>query len=179
MPRFESASLVAIQVKFRLGLWLVPVYWCLFVINFFLCFPDTQKTACLKVEHKPPLLHVPIYFKSVDGTLMSGSSWSTVSLNLQDIIHQFAAVNSAQRSLAEQSGEADDSERIPTKRHRRPLFNERADDGATITQPLPSGAFGKVLYIKVYANCRLRRIWFSNGAPNDRHPWEFDLYGTS
>ena len=39
MPRFESASLVAIQVKFRLGLWLVPVYWCLFVINFFSLLP--------------------------------------------------------------------------------------------------------------------------------------------
>jgi hypothetical protein len=28
---------------------------------------------------------------------------------------------------------------------------------------LPSGPFGQVTYVRIYANCRLRRIWFVSG----------------
>ncbi|KAJ6627971.1 hypothetical protein B0H10DRAFT_1992964 [Mycena sp. CBHHK59/15] len=29
----------------------------------------------------------------------------------------------------------------------------------------------------IYATCRLRRIWFSQGGPSKKAPWEFELYG--
>jgi len=42
---------------------------------------------------------------------------------------------------------------------------------------LPGGAYSHVAYVKVYATCRLRRIWFSEGGPSKKFPWEFELYG--
>lgn len=42
---------------------------------------------------------------------------------------------------------------------------------------LPSGSYSHVAYLKVYATCRLRRIWFSQGGPSQKAPWEFELYG--
>lgn len=41
---------------------------------------------------------------------------------------------------------------------------------------MPSGTFSHVSYVKVYATCRLRRIWFSEGGLQQRLPWEFQLY---
>ena len=54
------------------------------------------------------------------------------------------------------------------------------DDNSRLTPglaPLPSGKFGKVVYVKVYANCRLRRIWFSEGRREGELPWELGLFG--
>jgi len=41
---------------------------------------------------------------------------------------------------------------------------------------LPSVRFSHVSYVKVYATCRLRRIWFSETDSSQRLPWEFELY---
>jgi hypothetical protein len=41
---------------------------------------------------------------------------------------------------------------------------------------LPSGKHSHVSYVRVYATCRLRRIWFSEGGPSRKLPWEFNLY---
>ncbi|KAJ7800395.1 hypothetical protein B0H14DRAFT_2900097 [Mycena olivaceomarginata] len=54
---------------------------------------------------------------------------------------------------------------------------------ATVTLHLPTlmpasfGAFAHTSYVKVYATCRLRRIWFSQSGPSKQAPWEFELYG--
>lgn len=46
---------------------------------------------------------------------------------------------------------------------------------------LPTGRFQSISYVKIYANCRVRRIWVSQGGPTnrgDRDGWpdEFQLY---
>jgi len=41
---------------------------------------------------------------------------------------------------------------------------------------LPSARFSHVSYVKVYATCRLKRIWFSEEDSSQRLPWEFQLY---
>ena len=41
---------------------------------------------------------------------------------------------------------------------------------------LPSARLSHVSYVKVYATCRLKRIWFSEVDSSQRLPWEFELY---
>jgi hypothetical protein len=41
---------------------------------------------------------------------------------------------------------------------------------------LPGARFSHVSYVKVYATCRLKRIWFSEADSSQRLPWEFELY---
>ena len=49
-------------------------------------------------------------------------------------------------------------------------------------RPIPKDAFACVTFVKVYANCRLRRIWFSESKHSSSSgvamhtPWEFQLY---
>lgn len=57
--------------------------------------------------------------------------------------------------------------------------NEDASESLGQAMPLPNAGFGSVRYVKVYATCRLRRIWLSKDArgDGDNLPWEFGLYG--
>lgn len=41
---------------------------------------------------------------------------------------------------------------------------------------VPSGTYSHVSYVKVYATCRMRRMWFSEGGPQQRLPSEFQLF---
>jgi len=41
---------------------------------------------------------------------------------------------------------------------------------------IPGGTYSHVSYVRVYANCRLRRIWFGENDPKEKVPWEFELY---
>jgi len=42
------------------------------------------------------------------------------------------------------------------------------------------GTYSHVSYVKVYATCRLRRVWFSEMSGADQMlPWEFEMYGAS
>ncbi|KAI0676566.1 hypothetical protein C8Q78DRAFT_998348 [Trametes maxima] len=52
----------------------------------------------------------------------------------------------------------------------------REDEPASSSVQVPSGTYSHVSYVKVYATCRLRRIWFSEGGPQQQQPWEFQLY---
>ncbi|KAI0302406.1 hypothetical protein B0F90DRAFT_1911626 [Multifurca ochricompacta] len=44
---------------------------------------------------------------------------------------------------------------------------------------LPSARFSHVSYVKVYATCRLKRVWFSEADSSQKLPWEFELYAES
>jgi hypothetical protein len=41
---------------------------------------------------------------------------------------------------------------------------------------LPNARFSRISYVKVYATCRLKRIWFSEEDSSQRLPLEFELY---
>ncbi|KAH8105587.1 hypothetical protein DFH11DRAFT_1290162 [Phellopilus nigrolimitatus] len=133
-----------------------------------------QKEATLKCQYDPPLLHVPLRFPSASSRPLT--AWSTVSLDLRSMIHQFGSIGAAQQADFDHEGAYTDDEKDGrrTSVRQRPSLPGGSGAGAL----LPSGTFGKVLYVKVYASCRVRRIWFSE----DRRgalPSEFQLYSSS
>ncbi|KAH0826697.1 hypothetical protein J3R83DRAFT_5090 [Lanmaoa asiatica] len=118
-----------------------------------------QKSPKLVRNHgASPLLHLPLAFSPSSSSLLT--AWSTIALNLPKFVPQFASLAHIQSS----SQFADD--------------HYPAEGGGTSNQvPLPSGTYSHLAFIKIYATCRLRRIWLSESAPITRTPWEFELYG--
>ncbi|KAM5536089.1 hypothetical protein V8D89_010188 [Ganoderma adspersum] len=115
-----------------------------------------QKQPKLKLE-STPLLLLPLSFPPPSSRPLT--SWSTISLNLPSLLPHFSSAALAQTD--EDEGES-------------PTTSSRSHMGAH-TQ-VPGGTYSHVSYVKVYATCRLRRIWLSEGGPQQRLPWEFQLY---
>ncbi|KAH7905051.1 hypothetical protein BJ138DRAFT_1138381 [Hygrophoropsis aurantiaca] len=57
-----------------------------------------------------------------------------------------------------------------------PDGEEGGQAAQTPNSEVPSGQYSYLAHIKVYATCRLRRIWLSDSGPSQRIPWEFELY---
>ncbi|KAI0282785.1 hypothetical protein BGY98DRAFT_911964 [Russula aff. rugulosa BPL654] len=98
----------------------------------------------------PPLLHLPLSFPTASSTPLT--SWSTISIYLPTLISHFSS---------------------------RALVRNLQDDEEDVRLyeiELPSVRFSHVSYVKVYATCRLKRIWFSEADSSQRLPWEFELY---
>jgi hypothetical protein len=74
------------------------------------------------------------------------TSWSTITLNIASLIPYFSSAS---------------------------LVSE---DSSNPGAPVPRGSLSNITYIKIYATCRLRRIWFSEDGSNQQLPWEFQLY---
>ncbi|KAJ6557957.1 hypothetical protein B0H19DRAFT_1149197 [Mycena capillaripes] len=113
-----------------------------------------QKEPRLKPPTKPsspPLLHLPLSFPSISSRPLT--SWATVTLDLKTLLPHFTS-----SSLL-------------------PRGTEGAHMSSSLLGAMPSGSFSHTSYVKVYATCRLRRIWFSQGGPSKQAPWEFELYG--
>ena len=117
----------------------------------FRCF--LQKQPSLKLSSDtPPLLHLPLMFPPTSSLPLT--SWCSVDLNVATYLPSFSA-----------------SSLLSTPDDERP---------SGPTRPVPSGTFSHISYIKVYATCRLRRIWLSETWPLDqRVPWEFELYSST
>ncbi|EJF57355.1 hypothetical protein DICSQDRAFT_69627 [Dichomitus squalens LYAD-421 SS1] len=105
-----------------------------------------------------PLLLLPLSFPPSSSRPLT--SWSTTSLNLPSLLPHFS-------SGALARADEDDEEPSP--------FSPANNHNGGRTQ-VPSGTLSHVSYVKVYATCRLRRIWFNEGGPQQRLPWEFQLY---
>lgn len=99
----------------------------------------------------PPLLHVPFHFPEV--TSATRTLWTTVDVHLPPLLKHLSA---AQIPLS-----TNDARR----QHQQPLL-------------VPFSSFSHVSYVKLYANCRLRRIWFSTDGDADGPvgAWELKLY---
>ncbi|KAF8162441.1 hypothetical protein K438DRAFT_1618284 [Mycena galopus ATCC 62051] len=110
-----------------------------------------QKEPRLKRPTKPsspPLLHLPISFPSISSRPLT--PWATVTLHLPTFLPHFSSSS----------------------------LLSRGTEGAHLPPAgMPNGSFSHTSYVKVYATCRLRRIWFSQGGPSKQAPWEFELYG--
>ncbi|KAF8137602.1 hypothetical protein EV363DRAFT_671830 [Boletus edulis] len=118
-----------------------------------------QKAPKLVRNHgASPVLHLPLAFPPSSSSPLT--AWSTIALNLAKFVPQFALLAHAQPS-----SELADA-------------HHPAERGGPSNQvPLPSGTYSHLAFIKIYATCRLRRIWLSESAPITRTPWEFELYG--
>ncbi|KAI6124527.1 hypothetical protein EDD16DRAFT_1767250 [Pisolithus croceorrhizus] len=125
-------------------------------------FSYLQKNPTLRCNYSlAPVLHLPLKFPSSSSNALT--AWSTVTVYLPGFIPQFASVSRDQRSRTDASDEdgSTDPSNVPS-----PQF-------------LPGGAYAHLTHIKIYATCRLRRIWLSDSPPGTGGPtpWEFELYG--
>ncbi|KAF6764078.1 hypothetical protein DFP72DRAFT_1163124 [Ephemerocybe angulata] len=84
------------------------------------------------------------------------TSWTTINLHLPTYLPHFSS-----SSLAASANEGND---------------ERHHDRGNDSLPIPQGHYSHVLYVRVYATCRLRRIWFSDTGSGQALPWEFELF---
>lgn len=105
------------------------------------------------VPGAPPLLLVPLKFPQPPTTSAYSpalTSWCTLSIDLRMLMSHFNS---------------------------KELL--RTDEDGQTTQGVFPSRFALVTYVKVYATCRLRRVWFTAGKESDavRRPWELELYG--
>ncbi|KAI0697053.1 hypothetical protein BC835DRAFT_1270956 [Cytidiella melzeri] len=117
-----------------------------------------QRDPTLKMT-TPPLLHLPLSFPVASTRPLT--AWSTININLPSLLPHFSSA-----SLISQDDTEPDDEVLAESRSQK-----------SITVPVPSGGYSHISYVKVYATCRLRRIWLSQTGPGQMLPLEFDLYG--
>ncbi|KAG8216930.1 hypothetical protein J3R82DRAFT_7206 [Butyriboletus roseoflavus] len=135
------------------------VHLFFFFFFFFFWIMRVKSPTLVRHHGTSPLLHLPLAFPPSSSSPLT--AWSTIALDLPKFVPQFASLAHIQSS----SDLADD--------------HHAAERGGTSDQvPLPSGTYSHLAFIKIYATCRLRRIWLSESAPITRTtPWEFELYG--
>lgn len=84
------------------------------------------------------------------------------------------------RSPDDDEGEGEDDAASPPSRRSGRNISINSKSGPTSTPILPGPSYAATSYVKVYATCRLRRVWFSESRLADTAvPWEFQLYGAS
>ncbi|KAH9886455.1 hypothetical protein C8Q73DRAFT_280773 [Cubamyces lactineus] len=114
-----------------------------------------QKEPRLKLGRSPMLL-LPLSFPPPSSHPLT--SWCTIAIHLPSLLPHFSSAALTRNDEEEVSSPAGPSQ-----------YQYR-------TTQVPSGTYSHVSYVKVYATCRLRRVWFSEGGPQQRLPWEFQLY---
>ncbi|EPS94077.1 hypothetical protein FOMPIDRAFT_1033502 [Fomitopsis schrenkii] len=109
------------------------------------------------------LLHLPILFPPPSSRPLT--SWSTITLNLPQFLPHFSSASLTRRDSNDDDAEEDGSYTSSNVPHvsSRPIA-------------VPSGSYSHASYVKVYATCRLRRIFFTENGPRQELPWEFGLY---
>lgn len=98
---------------------------------------ESQHDPSIHPHRSPPLIHLPLSLSSSE-PFSELTPWRHIELNLSSIIPLF-------QSLARKHEEEEEN----GSRKKRKSEVE-----------LPNGGFGSVSYVRVYANCRIRRIWF-------------------
>ena len=131
-------------------------------------FPDLppQKQPRLRLSTTPgsfPLLHLPLAFPPSSSRPLT--AWCTITLCLPSYLPYFSS-----HELMQQGDPSSGDEP-----RARSLDVRKACSGPPL---VPSGRYSHLAYIRIYATCRLRRIWFDEAGPNQKAPWEFELYGT-
>lgn len=123
-----------------------------------------QKEITVKSSHNPPILLVPLRFPIEESNPLT--AWTTVSIDLSFMIRHFQSATSDVLDTPNEPVEPGESRQRPAQSHARRF-------------PLPNSRYASTDYLQIYANCRLRRVWFSEDRPSSSLPWEFQLYGTA
>ncbi|KAG8938782.1 hypothetical protein FRC03_006909 [Tulasnella sp. 419] len=110
----------------------------------------------LRSPTSPPVLHLPLRLPSLQSSTTK-TPWSTIAIDIRPLLPLFASTH-LQKSVR----------------------NETIETRQPISRIWPSSKFESIAYVKVYATCRLRRIWFSKDGKTDgpHNAWEFGLYGS-
>ncbi|KAG6885397.1 hypothetical protein C0992_005177 [Termitomyces sp. T32_za158] len=132
--------------------------------------PKLQKSPRLSISPTaPPLLHIPLSFPAPSTRPLT--PWSTLALHLPSYIPYFSSAKLLRDGGGVRSGDGVCS-------GDRGGDGDGGEGGGGGVSALPGGTYAHVAYVRVYATCRLRRIWFTQaGGPRQRVPWEFELYG--
>jgi hypothetical protein len=109
-----------------------------------------QKSPTVHPHRSPPLIHLPLTLPKPSPSTLT--PWRHISLNLVPLIALFHSLPRPQ--LGDTSP---DSPERPQKRRR--------------LVELQSGQLKSVSYVKLYANCRIRRIWFVSDRVLDNIIW--------
>lgn len=123
-----------------------------------LMLTHSQKEPSLKYT-QPPVLHLPLAFPNASTRPLT--TWSTIDLNLASMLPSFSSTVFTHSDDVSEGEEGDFGR--PTKKPRPAVL-------------VPSGMYSHVSYVKVYATCRLRRIWLSQNGTTHDLPWEFQLH---
>jgi hypothetical protein len=91
--------------------------------------------------------------------------WSTISIHFPTILLYFSA---PLLHYDHQHKSEEDPESNP--------WTSTSNPRSSLPSSIPSGTYSHASYVRVYASCRLRRIWFGENGPNQKVPWEFELY---
>lgn len=98
-----------------------------------------QTRPSLHAHRDPPLIHLPLVLPEKTATTMT--PWLEFNINLITLMPLF-------QSLSQRRPATDRNKQHSARQQKR---RKIAD--------LPSGQFAHVSYVRVYANCRVRRIW--------------------
>ncbi len=130
---------------------------------------DGQKNPTIHPYRYPPLVHLPLNIPQRTKTTLN--PWLELNLNLPSLIVLFQTLPRPRKEIDDNGPELedgydedkeggddnddDDLEQKDVKTRRKDTRRKRRK-----IVELPSGGFGSLTYIRVYANCRVRRIWF-------------------
>ncbi|KAK6909406.1 hypothetical protein I203_103424 [Kwoniella mangroviensis CBS 8507] len=101
-----------------------------------------KKNPTVHPHRSPALIHLPLQLPQQTPSTLT--PWVHIPVSLAPLIQLFHSLPRPQRHASD-DGDDDDED----SRKRRKVAE------------LPSGTFASVSYVRVYANCRVRRIWFS------------------
>ena len=113
-----------------------------------------------------PLLLLPLSFPS--SSTYPLSPWNTINIHLPSFLPHFSSpiLHSPDHDDDDNDDDDDVGERNAAQEIKSRSF----------TAVIPGGIYSHVSYVRVYANCRLKRIWFGDNDPRQNVPWEFELY---
>ncbi|KDR79949.1 hypothetical protein GALMADRAFT_116481 [Galerina marginata CBS 339.88] len=135
-------------------------------------FSTFQKKPRLKMNHvksgSPPLLLLPLSFPSRSTHPLT--PWNTINIHFPSLLPYFSSP--ALRSLSDGNQEGTLEE--PTTWRRGSSSHPSTSNPISI----PTGTYSCASYVRVYASCRLRRIWFGESGPSQKATWEFELYSS-
>ncbi|EIW81330.1 hypothetical protein CONPUDRAFT_137333 [Coniophora puteana RWD-64-598 SS2] len=117
---------------------------------------STFQTSC-------PTLHLPLAFPAASSNPLT--HWADISLHLPSFIPHFSLMSLRH---VENNQDSEDEDEVETRAQQRV---------PTSGAPVPSGKYSHIAYVRIFATCRLRRIWFSDSGNKQGLPWEFQLYG--
>lgn len=105
---------------------------------------ESQKAPAIHPHRSPPLLHLPIHLPPV--TVSTITPWLHINVNLHSLLPLFQTLTRPPSVVSEESDE--DSDEGPRKRRK--------------ILEMPNTRFASVSYVRVYANCRVKRIWLAS-----------------
>ncbi|WVR07669.1 hypothetical protein IAU60_004711 [Kwoniella sp. DSM 27419] len=103
---------------------------------------STFKTNPTVHPHRQiPLIHLPLQLPASSSSRLT--EWVDVTVNLSQLLPLFQVLPRSREQAADNTGSE-----APARKRRK-------------VAELPGGGFQSVSYVRVYANCRVKRIWFS------------------